>query len=120
MVRAAATDRDALAGLLDSVAAEAGTGVQDALEDLIWAIHELRLARPAVRLLVVQVVKSLILNHVLRQQDLLSTCEMLQHVIWQERFVAWGVRQRLDLTGVRRDRRPLPFDGRRRQIDGNG
>jgi RNA polymerase sigma-70 factor (ECF subfamily) len=50
---AAAGDPERLAALLDPLAVEAAAGERDALELLVWAVDELRLAEPAVRGLVI-------------------------------------------------------------------
>ena len=48
-LRAAAGDKAELSDLLDTVAAEAAGGSQDAIELLVWAIDAFALAMPAIR-----------------------------------------------------------------------
>ncbi len=52
-LRAAVNDRTRLAELLDPLAAQAAAGTRDAVDLLVWAVDELRLARPAIRRLVI-------------------------------------------------------------------
>jgi len=85
LVRAAVTDRDALARLLDPIAAGAAGGDDEALEDLIWAVDELHLARAAIRLLVVQDADA----QDVEQDVLITVAETIGSFRAEARFTTW-------------------------------
>lgn len=84
-VRAAGSDRDALAGLLDATAVRAAGGSDEALEDLIWAVDELHLARSAIRLLVVQEADA----EEVEQDVLIAVAETIGSFRAEARFTTW-------------------------------
>jgi len=84
-VRAAASARDALADVLQPVAVRAAAGDSDALEDLIWAVDELRLARPAVRRLVVREADA----EEVEQDVLVAVAETIGSFRGDARFTTW-------------------------------
>ncbi|CAN5578275.1 hypothetical protein BH10ACT1_BH10ACT1_32660 [soil metagenome] len=80
-----AGDRDARADLLDAVAARAAASDRAALEDLIWAVDELHLARPSVRRLVVQDADA----EEVEQDVLVAVAETIGSFRGDARFTTW-------------------------------
>jgi len=80
-----AGDRDARSGLIDAVAARASGGDAVALNDLIWVIDELHLARPAIRRLVVQDADA----EEVEQDVLVAVAETIGLFRGEARFTTW-------------------------------
>jgi RNA polymerase sigma-70 factor, ECF subfamily len=78
-------DRDALAAVLDPLASAAAAGSPEALEDLVWAVDELDLARPALRQLLVQ---ELDVDEV-AQDVLVAVAETVHGYRGEARFTTW-------------------------------
>ena len=83
--RLRAGGRDGLGDLLDPVALRAAGGDHDALEDLIWAVDELHLARSAVRRLVVQDADA----EEVEQDVLVAVAETIRGFRGEARFTTW-------------------------------
>lgn len=83
--RLRAAGREGLGDLLDPVARRAASGDHDALEDLIWAVDELHLARPAVRRLVVQDGDA----EEVEQDVLVAVAETIRGFRGEARFTTW-------------------------------
>ncbi len=83
--RLQAAGRGALGDLLDPVATRAAGGDEEALEDLIWAVDELHLARPAVRRLVVQESDA----EEVEQDVLVAVAETIAGFRGDARFTTW-------------------------------
>lgn len=84
-VLAAAGGGEQRAELLDPVAARAAQGDLDALEDLLWAVDALRLARPAVRRLVVDEADA----EEVEQDVLVAVAETISGFRGDARFTTW-------------------------------
>lgn len=83
--RLRAAGREDLGDLLDPVARRAASGDHDALEDLIWAVDELHLARSAVRRLVVQDADA----EEVEQDVLVAVAESIRGFRGEARFTTW-------------------------------
>ena len=83
--RLRAAGRDGLGDLLNPVALRAAGGDHDALEDLIWAVDELHLARSAVRRLVVQDADA----EEVEQDVLVAVAETIRGFRGEARFTTW-------------------------------
>ncbi len=80
-----AADRDARSDLIDAVALRASGGDAAALDDLLWAIDELHLARPAIRRLVVQDADA----EEVEQDVLVAVAETIAAFRGEARFTTW-------------------------------
>ncbi len=80
-----AEDRDARSDLIDAVALRASGGDAVALNDLLWVIDELHLARPAIRRLVVQDADA----EDVEQDVLVAVAETIASFRGQARFGTW-------------------------------
>jgi len=104
----AATDAQARAALLDPVARQAGTGDRAALEDLLWAVDELRLARRTIRRLVVDESDA----EEAEQDVLVAVAESIDGYRGDARFTTWlhEVARHKAIAVLRRQRAtdPLP------------
>lgn len=101
-------NRDALGNLLDTRASCAASGDADALEDLIWAVDDLHLARPAVRLLVVQDADA----EEVEQDVLVAVAETIGTFRGEARFTTWlhQVARYKAIAQLRRRRNSAPLD----------
>jgi RNA polymerase sigma-70 factor (ECF subfamily) len=106
----AAADSDARSALLDPVARQAGTGDRGALEDLLWAVDELRLARRTIRRLVVSESDA----EEAEQDVLVAVAESIDGYRGDARFTTWlhEVARHKAIAVLRRQRTtdPLPDD----------
>lgn len=105
---AAAGDGDRLAALLDPLAARAAAGDRPALEQLLWAVDELALARPAVRALLVDRAD---VDDVL-QDVLVAVAETIGGFRGDARFRTWlnGVARHKAIAHLRRRRDDAHLD----------
>lgn len=105
---AAANDSDERSELLDPVAMAAADGDLSAVEDLIWAIDELRLVRRTVRRLVVSEADA----EEVEQDVLVAVAESLAGFRGGSRFTTWlhQIARHKAIAHLRRRRRsdPLP------------
>ncbi len=81
----AAGDREARSDLIDAVALRAAGGDVVALDDLLWVIDELHLARPAIRRLVVQDGDA----EEVEQDVLVAVAETVHSFRGDARFTTW-------------------------------
>lgn len=84
-VIAAASDGDGRANLLDPVAGQAATADLAALEDLLWAIDELKLVRRSIRRLVVDDTDA----EDVEQDVLVAVAESIHTYRGEARFTTW-------------------------------
>lgn len=95
------------ADLLDDVADRAAAGEVGALEDLLWAIDELRLARPVIRRLIVQDADA----EEVEQDVLVAVAESVGSFRGEARFTTWlhEVARHKAIARLRRRRETVPL-----------
>ena len=100
--------RDSIRDLLDAVASCAAGGDVDALEDLVWAVDVLHLARPAIRRLVVQDADA----EEVEQDVLVAVAETIGTFRGEARFTTWlhQVARYKAIAHLRRRRDVAPLD----------
>lgn len=109
-LRAEPMDGERRATLLDPVAAQAADGDLDALEDLIWAVDELGLLRPAIRRLLIDDRDA----EEAEQDVLVAVAEAITTFRSEARFTTWlhQIARHKAIGQLRRRREvdPLPED----------
>jgi RNA polymerase sigma-70 factor (ECF subfamily) len=95
------------ADLLDPVALRAAAGDVDALDDLLWAVDELRLARRTIRRLVVSEADA----EEVEQDVLVAVAETIAGFRGEARFTTWlhQVARHKAIAGLRRRRQTTPL-----------
>ncbi|MBI2710662.1 MAG: RNA polymerase sigma factor [Actinobacteria bacterium] len=102
-------DRNARNDLIDLIARRAASGDTAALEALIWAVDELRLARPAVRRLVVHEADA----DDVEQDVLVAVAENIGSFRGEARFATWvqAVARNKAIAHIRRRKATVALEG---------